>query len=75
VNSLACYTTIRRSRTSQSVHSMRTARRLLTAAVLILAVALSAAAGQARDLLAGDVERVKMLGFTAADLDRQIDFL
>jgi catechol 2,3-dioxygenase-like lactoylglutathione lyase family enzyme len=53
---------------------MRTARRLLTAAVLILAVALSAAAVQARDLLAGDVARVKMLGFTVADLDRQIDF-
>src|SRR5207253_6592630 len=34
----------------------------------------SSGAGQARDRLSGDVERVKMIGFTVADVDREASF-
>ena len=44
------------------------------AAVLTLLLALSSQASQARDQLSGDVQRVKMIGFTVADVERQTDF-
>jgi len=49
-------------------------RALLAAGVLALLVAASGHAGHARDRLSGDVERVKMIGFTVADVDREADF-
>jgi catechol 2,3-dioxygenase-like lactoylglutathione lyase family enzyme len=42
--------------------------------MLMLAVALSAPAGYARDRLPGDVERLEMIGFTVADVDREATF-
>jgi catechol 2,3-dioxygenase-like lactoylglutathione lyase family enzyme len=48
-------------------------RVLLAAGILMLAVALSGHA-HARDRLPGDVERVKMIGFTVADVDRETTF-
>jgi catechol 2,3-dioxygenase-like lactoylglutathione lyase family enzyme len=50
------------------------ARCFWTTAILIFALLCSAAGIQARDLQAGDVARLKMIGFTVADLDRQIEF-
>jgi len=47
---------------------------LLAAGFLALLVALPVHAVHARDRLSGDVERVKMIGFTVADLDRETDF-
>jgi hypothetical protein len=44
-----------------------------TAAMLALLLALSGQTSQARDL-PGDVQRVKMIGFTVADVERQTDF-
>src|SRR6478736_5358073 len=44
-----------------------------TAAMLALLLALSAQTSQARDL-PGDVQRVKMIGLTVADVERQTDF-
>jgi catechol 2,3-dioxygenase-like lactoylglutathione lyase family enzyme len=61
-------------RTAASALSVRTGRRLLRAAVLIFPLVSSHFAVQARELLAGDVARVKMLGFTVADLDREAEF-
>jgi catechol 2,3-dioxygenase-like lactoylglutathione lyase family enzyme len=49
-------------------------RALLTAGVLALLLATSGHAGHARDRLSGDVERVKMIGFTVADVDREAEF-
>src|SRR6516165_113996 len=49
-------------------------RALLAAGILILAVALSGHAGYARDRLPGDVERLKFIGFTVADVDRETTF-
>jgi catechol 2,3-dioxygenase-like lactoylglutathione lyase family enzyme len=42
--------------------------------ILVLMVALSGHAGYARDRLPGDVERLKMIGFTVADIDRETTF-
>jgi catechol 2,3-dioxygenase-like lactoylglutathione lyase family enzyme len=42
--------------------------------VLALSLVWPGASGHARDLLSGNVERVKMIGFTVADLDREVDF-
>jgi catechol 2,3-dioxygenase-like lactoylglutathione lyase family enzyme len=50
------------------------ARAFLAAGILMLAVALSGHAGYARDRLTGDVERLKMIGFTVADVDRETTF-
>jgi len=50
-------------------------RALLAAGILILAVALSGQASYARDRLPGDVERLKFIGFTVADVDRETTFL
>ena len=44
-----------------------------TATMLALLLALSAQTSQARDL-PGDVQRVKMIGFTVADVERQTEF-
>src|SRR5215467_10378495 len=49
-------------------------RALLTAGILVLMVALSGNAGYARDRLPGDVERLAMIGFTVADVDRETTF-
>jgi catechol 2,3-dioxygenase-like lactoylglutathione lyase family enzyme len=46
-------------------------RALLAACVLALFVA---SLGHARDRLSGDVQRVKMIGFTVGDVDREADF-
>ena len=44
------------------------------AALLVVLLALSSQTSQARDQQAGDVQRVKMVGFTVADVERQADF-
>jgi len=49
-------------------------RALLAAGLLALLLASSGHAGHARDRLSGDVQRVKMIGFTVADVDREADF-
>ena len=46
----------------------------LPVVLALLIVASSWDASQARDRLAGYVERVKMIGFTVADVDREADF-
>jgi catechol 2,3-dioxygenase-like lactoylglutathione lyase family enzyme len=51
-----------------------TVRSLLTAAVLTLLLVGWGDPVQARDLLAGDAQRVKMVGFTVADIDRETEF-
>ena len=51
-----------------------TARSVLTAAVVTFLLVCTDDAAQARDPLAGDVGRVKMIGFTVADLDRETEF-
>ena len=43
-------------------------------ATLALVLALSSQASHARDQLSGDVQRVKMIGFTVADIERQTNF-
>ncbi len=57
----------RASGTARSVHG----HALLAAGVLALSIASS---GYARDRLAGDVQRVKMIGFTVADVEREAAF-
>ena len=49
-------------------------RALSAAGILLLMVALSGHAGYARDRLPGDVERLAMIGFTVADVDRETTF-
>ena len=49
-------------------------RALVVANILVLLVALSGHAGHARDRLSGEVQRVKMIGFTVADADREANF-
>lgn len=51
-----------------------TARGLLAAAVLTFSLICADESGQAREPLAGDIERLKTIGFTVADLDREVDF-
>jgi catechol 2,3-dioxygenase-like lactoylglutathione lyase family enzyme len=46
----------------------------LAAGILMLLVALCGHAGYARDRLRGEVERLKMIGFTVADVDRETTF-
>ena len=48
----------------------------LSRALLVLGVLafLAASSAHARERLAGDVQRVKMIGFTVADADREADF-
>ena len=45
-----------------------------SASILALLMVLSGHAGQARDRLPGDIERVKMIGFTVKDADREANF-
>src|SRR5271157_1247732 len=53
----------------------RVPRLLLAAGTLaLLVVATSGHAGYARDRLPGDVERVKMIGFTVVDVERETNF-
>ena len=49
-------------------------RALVAASVLVLLVAFSGHVGHARDRLSGEVQRVKMIGFTVADVDREANF-
>src|SRR5215831_1730047 len=49
-------------------------RALLAAGIWVLMVALSGNAGYARDRLPGDVERLAMIGFTVANVDRETTF-
>ena len=50
------------------------ARALVAATVLVLLVAFSGHVCHARDRLSGEVQRVKMIGFTVADVDREANF-
>ena len=59
------------SRASGASWSMRAWRALLAAGALALSIA---SAGYARDRLPGDVQRVKTIGFTVADVEREADF-
>ena len=52
----------------------RNVRALLAVGVIALLLAAPWHAGHARDLLSGEVQRVKMLGFTVADVDSEVDF-
>lgn len=61
----------RRARATATVRFVNMSRGLLAAGFLALLVA---ASGQARDRLSGDVQRVKMVGFTVADVEREADF-
>ncbi len=54
--------------------SARTSRRPFAAGIVALLVMWVGHAGHARDLLSGDVERVKTIGFTVGDIDREADF-
>jgi catechol 2,3-dioxygenase-like lactoylglutathione lyase family enzyme len=47
---------------------------VVAASVLVLLVAFSGHVGHARDRLSGEVQRVKMIGFTVADVDREANF-
>jgi catechol 2,3-dioxygenase-like lactoylglutathione lyase family enzyme len=60
-----------RRRASATVRLVNVSRGLLAAGALAL---LAASSGQARDRLAGDVQRIKMIGFTVADVDREAEF-
>jgi catechol 2,3-dioxygenase-like lactoylglutathione lyase family enzyme len=61
----------RRAGASATVRIVDVSRALLAAGVLALLVAWS---GHARDRLSGDVQRIKMIGFTVADVARESDF-
>jgi catechol 2,3-dioxygenase-like lactoylglutathione lyase family enzyme len=63
--------THKRRRASATVRIADLSRALLTAGVLAL---LAASSAHARERLVGDVQRVKMIGFTVADVDREADF-
>jgi catechol 2,3-dioxygenase-like lactoylglutathione lyase family enzyme len=63
-----------RTREAATARIAEVPRALLAAVVLALLVTLSGHAGHARDRLPGDVERVKMIGFTVADVDREATF-
>ena len=60
-----------RRRASATVRIVDVSRAVLAAGSLALLVASS---GQARERLSGDVQRIKMIGFTVADVDRESDF-
>jgi Glyoxalase/Bleomycin resistance protein/Dioxygenase superfamily len=64
----------RRASASATVRIVDVLRTLLAAGVLALLVASSGHAGHARDRLSGDVQRVKMIGFTVADVEREAEF-
>jgi catechol 2,3-dioxygenase-like lactoylglutathione lyase family enzyme len=56
-------------------HERRSAKLSAAAWCVIAFLALLAAAsGHARDRLSGDVQRIKMIGFTVADVDREAEF-
>src|SRR3954447_5659484 len=57
-----------------SRRSERVRRMLMAAAILALVAPISGRPGHARDRMPGDVERVKMIGFTVVDLDRETEF-
>src|SRR5215469_8034003 len=61
-----------RASVSATVRIVEASRALLAASVLLLSVA--APSGHARERLSGDVQRVKMIGFTVADVEREADF-
>jgi len=61
----------RRAKLSAAVRFATAFRALLTTGALAL---LLASSGHARDRLSGDVQRIKMIGFTVADVDREAEF-
>jgi catechol 2,3-dioxygenase-like lactoylglutathione lyase family enzyme len=61
----------RRANVSAAVRFVIAVRALLATGVLAL---LTASSGLARDRLPGEVQRIKMIGFTVADVDREADF-
>jgi catechol 2,3-dioxygenase-like lactoylglutathione lyase family enzyme len=64
----------RRASASATLRTVDVPRALLAVGVLALLVASSGHAGHARDRLSGDVQRVKMIGFTVVDVEREADF-
>ena len=65
----------RRSRSwLREAATARTVRALLVGGVIALLLAASWHPGHARDMLSGEVQRVKMLGFTVADVDSEVEF-
>ena len=64
----------RRARAGAALRIVHVSRVLLAAGVLALLVASSGHAVHARDRLSGEVQRVKMIGFTVADVDREANF-
>src|SRR5204862_6062656 len=54
--------------------SERVRRMLIAAGMLALVAPISGHPGHARDRMPGDIERVKMIGFTVVDLDRETEF-
>ena len=61
-------------RESATARTAEVPRALLAAGVLAFLLLFSGHAGHARDPLSGDVQRVNMIGFTVADIDREVDF-
>jgi catechol 2,3-dioxygenase-like lactoylglutathione lyase family enzyme len=61
----------RRASAGATVPIVDVSRTLFAAGALAL---LLASSGHARDRLSGDVQRIKMIGFTVADADRESDF-
>ena len=64
----------RRPAAQESAFARGTNMPLAWVAMLALVLALSSQASHARDQLSGDVQRVKMIGFTVADIERQANF-
>ena len=64
----------RRASASAAVRIADVCRALLATGVVAILVASSGHAGHARDRLPGDVQQVKMIGFTVTDVDREADF-
>jgi catechol 2,3-dioxygenase-like lactoylglutathione lyase family enzyme len=61
----------RRASARTTARIVGVSRSLLAAGALVL---LAASSGYARDRLPGDVQLIKMIGFTVADVDREADF-
>jgi catechol 2,3-dioxygenase-like lactoylglutathione lyase family enzyme len=64
----------RRASTRAIVRIAPGLRALLVVGVIASILAVSGYASHARDRLSGDVQKVKMIGFTVADADREVDF-
>ena len=64
----------RRAGTRAAVRIMEGLRALLAVGVVTSIVVSAGNPSHARDRLSGDVQHVKMIGFTVADVDREADF-